>query len=56
MRKYLFPLFLTLIPVSVDVWLHYNPALQPLPVSALLYAKCDHTTVLHVCSTMGQST
>lgn len=40
MRKYLFLLFLSLIPVTVDVWLHYNPAPQQLPAPALLYATC----------------
>lgn len=32
MRKALFLLFLTLIPVSVDLWKHYHPAPQALSV------------------------
>lgn len=36
MRKYLFPLFLALLPVAVDVLLYLHP--QPLPPAAPLYA------------------
>lgn len=38
MRKYLFATLLTLLPVAVDVWLHYHPVTEELPAPAALYA------------------
>jgi len=38
MRKALLPLFLAMLPVTIDVWLYLHPQPVTLPPAAPLYA------------------